>query len=54
MRNSLISAATDIFREPAPEATQPHAPSRLCAYIEAAGACGLLVIVGLTLLTSWR
>ena len=49
MRSSLISAAADMFREEGPEAAQPHAPSRLCAYIEAIGACGLLVLVGVIL-----
>jgi len=54
MRNSLITVATDMFRGALPEATQPHEPSRLCAYIEAIGACGLLVLVGVTLLTPWN
>ena len=54
MRNSLITVAADMFREASPETAQPHAPSRLCAYIEAIGACGLLVLVGVTLLTPWN
>lgn len=49
MRNALITAATDFFREPSPEAAQAYEPSRLCAYLEAIGACGLLVVVGVTL-----
>lgn len=53
MRNSLMNMAADIFREPSPEAAQHHAPSRLCAYIEAIGACGLLVLVGVTLFAPW-
>lgn len=53
MRNSLMNMAADIFREPSSEAAQHDAPSRLCAYIEAIGACALLVIVGGMLFAPW-
>ena len=52
MRTSLIVMATDMFRGALPETTQPYAPSRLFAYVEAVAACGLLVLVGVKLFGS--
>lgn len=54
MRSSLITVAADLVRESSTETARPHEPSRLCIYIEAIGACGLLVLVGVTLLTPWN
>ena len=49
MRMSLIHTATELFRETPAEAVPPEPAIRWCAYVEAIGACGLLVLVGLAL-----
>ncbi|HSX56359.1 MAG TPA: hypothetical protein VLG14_13735 [Sphingomonas sp.] len=54
MRNSQITRATDLFRGALPETVRPHEPRRWFAYVEAVAACGLLVLVGVTLFTPWN
>lgn len=49
MRMSLIDTATELFRETPAEAIAPEPAVRWCAYVEAIGACAVLVIVGLVL-----
>ena len=49
MRMSLIHTATELLREAPAEAVPPEPAIRWCAYVEAIGACGLLVLVGLAL-----
>lgn len=48
MRMSLMDTATELFRETPAEAP-PEPAVRWCAYVEAIGACAVLVIVGLVL-----
>ncbi|MDK2769833.1 hypothetical protein [Sphingomonas sp.] len=48
MRMSLMDTATELFRETPAEAP-PELAVRWCAYVEAIGACAVLVIVGLVL-----
>lgn len=49
MRMSLIHTATELFRETPAEALPPEPAIRWCAYVEAIGACTLLVIAGVAL-----
>jgi hypothetical protein len=49
MRMSLIDTATELFRETPAETLTPEPAVRWCAYVEAIGACGLLVLAGLAL-----
>lgn len=49
MRMSLLHTATEVFREVPAEASTPEPALRWCAYVEAIGACAVLVIVGLVL-----
>lgn len=49
MRLSLMDTATELFREAPAEASPPEPAIRWCAYVEAIGACALLVIVGVAL-----
>lgn len=48
MRMSFIDTATELFRE-TPSDVAPEPAIRWCAYVEAIGACAVLVIVGLVL-----
>ncbi len=48
MRTVPNATATD----PPRDAAQPQPPIRLFAYIEAIGACGLLILVGMCLFGS--
>lgn len=48
MRMSLLDTATELFRE-TPSDVSPEPVVRWCAYVEAIGACAVLVIVGLVL-----
>jgi len=48
MRMSLMDTATALFRE-TPADVSPEPTMRWCAYVEAIGACAVLVIVGLVL-----
>lgn len=45
MHKSPDIVATEAFHEAAP----PHEPIRLFAYVEALAACGLLILVGVSL-----
>ncbi len=49
MQMSLIHTATELLRETPAEALPPEPAIRWCAYVEAIGACGLLVLVGLAI-----
>ena len=49
MRMSLIHTAAELFRETPAEASPPEPAVRWCAYVEAIGACTLLVIAGVAL-----
>lgn len=46
---SLLHTATEVFREVPAEDVAPEPAVRWCAYVEAIGACAVLVMVGLML-----
>lgn len=49
MRMSIIDTATELFRETPSDGLPAEPTVRWCAYVEAIGACAVLVIVGLVL-----